>query len=152
MPTALHQEPHLTGIDLIDEQHRVLFRMILEFREAHFGNESPGLLIERASQLYQYALVHFETEEGLIEAYAPTFLEGHRAAHQRVAEMIRNAVVEYKRSGNTIPSSLFDRLDDYCQHHVNGADVEVLRRVREGIRDERIELLTSDPDPRRRSP
>jgi len=143
---AVHQEPHLTGIDLIDEQHRVLFRMIVELREAHFGDERPVIVIEHASQLYQYALVHFETEEGLIESYAEPFLEDHRATHQRLIKGIRDAVLEYKRSGNTIPSSLFDRLDEYCTHHVNNDDVEVLEHVRVGIRNERLELLTSDPD------
>jgi hemerythrin-like metal-binding protein len=65
----------MTGVDRIDQQHRVLVNTLNE-AHARLG-ETPNrdLLNDITRDLLSYALYHFETEESLMQA------SGYREAH-----------------------------------------------------------------------
>lgn len=136
--------PRPTGVDIIDEQHASLHQMIVDFHEAHTAGDRPGRLVDRLSQIYQYAVIHFETEESLLERHARGQLERHRAVHLRLLKSLRECIVEYKRHGSRIPSSMVDKLEAFLFDHARNDDYELFRAVHERIRAERSDLLTRD--------
>ena len=144
MPSTLHREPTPTGIDLLDEQHLVLHRMILEVEAAFTRGERPGLLVESLTCFYQYAQIHFESEESLLSRYLPERLEVHARSHERLLATLRAKIVDYKRNGSRIPASVLDLLATFVSHHSDRTDARDFEVVRERLRLERSSLLTLD--------
>lgn len=90
----------LTGINIIDEQHRILITLFNEANDRLATNMSTEFLSEITCDLLSYALYHFETEEelmqssGYIEAYiedASIHTQQHRNFSAKVVA-IRNDI------------------------------------------------------------
>src|SRR5690242_14394389 len=59
----------LTGVDEIDQQHRVLVNTLNDFAAKLAGNSDDRLFEQVTRDLLAYAIYHFETEEELIKRY-----------------------------------------------------------------------------------
>lgn len=129
-PTRHIEPPATIGIDLIDEQHRNLHRMVEEFETAFDAQASPALLVERLSQIYQYSVIHFETEEDLIERILPETLAQHRAGHARTLDGLRACIVAYKRNGTRIPTAVRHELRALVLGHTGEDDAALAAALR----------------------
>jgi hemerythrin-like metal-binding protein len=79
-----------TGNDLIDNQHRSLFEMILKL-DRRMVREEFGLGVLDALQgMKAYAASHFEAEEGLMREAGWPGLDAHRSLH---AEFMQKAAL-----------------------------------------------------------
>ena len=65
----------VTGVDKIDEQHRILVNSINDANTRLTSNCSAEILDQISRDLLSYALYHFETEEELMKEYA--YAENH---------------------------------------------------------------------------
>lgn len=71
-----------TGIPIVDEQHQGLFATINRLSVLCNGTTVPEeAMNEVLAALSEYVRVHFETEEGLMEAAGSPDLPEHRKAH-----------------------------------------------------------------------
>lgn len=70
-----------TGIDLIDEQHRELFRRFDLFLSACEAGEATGSLNQLLDFLSLYVQKHFHDEEELLSGSGYPQLEAHREEH-----------------------------------------------------------------------
>lgn len=149
MSRIMSKSPPATGIDLIDEQHEVLHRMIVEVEEAFHRGERPFLLVDALTRFYQYAQIHFETEEALLARHVPERLDAHAGPHQRLLHTLRTRILDYKRDGNRIPNSVLDLLEGFTIHHTSQSDVRDFEAVLQSMERERDDLLrhqNSDPE------
>lgn len=144
MLTTAARPPRATGVDIIDEQHQAIFRMVLDFMDAFENDERASLLVEKLSEIYQYVKIHFATEESIIERYEPRRLEDHKQVHDRTLEELREHILDYKRNGRRIRSRVLDRLQMFVGVHMDGTDVELLSHLAERIRQENAQLLAGD--------
>ncbi|MCL2575267.1 MAG: bacteriohemerythrin [Defluviitaleaceae bacterium] len=72
----------ITGIDIVDEQHKMLFVRLDELINLGCGNENIAALKSALEFLEKYAMMHFETEECLMrQACYPKF-EAHKELHR----------------------------------------------------------------------
>lgn len=83
----LWNDSSLTGIDRIDEQHKVLVNTLNEANARLAVNVTRELLEQITRDLLSYAIYHFETEESLMQKYdyAGQFAveaEKHREEHR----------------------------------------------------------------------
>jgi hemerythrin-like metal-binding protein len=121
-----------TGVAEMDHQHRFLVDILNEALERPSLAEQDGLFDRITKDLLHYALVHFDTEEGLMRQYAydshdPAAAEQHRHAHRSFSERVAGA-----RAGGDDPEArgtLLEFLRDWLTSHVLETDRELAAHV-----------------------
>lgn len=85
---------YLTGIELIDQEHQELFRIIGEVNNLiknEFIPDKYDEIVHLLDELFQYTAVHFKDEEEYMESIGYAGLPAQRTAHeafvQRLGEM-----------------------------------------------------------------
>ena len=86
-------DSYLTGIERIDEQHKVLVSTLNEANARLSLNVTRELLEKITRDLLSYALYHFETEETLMQEYDYAHLASeeearHRQEHRSFSQQI----------------------------------------------------------------
>lgn len=84
----------VTGIESIDEQHKVLVNILNEAHARLAGTPSREMLDDITRNLLSYALYHFETEETLMQthAYAAEHSEDADRHHQEHRDFSKTVV------------------------------------------------------------
>jgi hemerythrin len=116
------------GVELIDEQHKELFRRahdLIEALKAGRRSEVGGLV----EYLGQYTNTHFEAEEALMRSVGFPGLDGHHALHDSFRTELAALVADYERKGATplVTLTLHNWLSDWLRKHVSTADVELAK-------------------------
>lgn len=117
----------LTGVDEIDDQHRILVNTLNEANAKLEGNTSAEFLEQITRDLLSYALYHFETEEELMKEYgyseertddADSHLQQHRSFSAKVV-----AVRDGLKAGILISrEDLLSFLNNWLVNHILNTD------------------------------
>ncbi|MBI5006110.1 MAG: hemerythrin family protein [Nitrosomonadales bacterium] len=117
----------VTGVDEIDQQHRILVNSLNAANAKLTANTNLELLDQISRDLLSYALYHFETEEELMQEYgyadqdvsaAQHHLEQHRSFSSKVV-----AVREGLKVGTLISrEDLLSFLNDWLVNHILNTD------------------------------
>ena len=116
-----------TGVEEIDEQHRILVNTINEAGEKISQDSSLEVLESITRDLLSYALYHFETEEEMMQEYDykgysqeeyDTHMKQHRDFSAQVVE-VRESI----KDGNPISKEdLIGFLTNWLVNHINKTD------------------------------
>ena len=110
------------GIDIIDQQHQVLFRLIDQLAKAIQNETSEAELQSIFSKLHEYTLTHFATEEQLMVQHGypadKDHLENHRALEQSLSQLSSRA-----QGGEPLVSlQAMNFLRQWLYHHIDDVD------------------------------
>lgn len=116
-----------TGIAAIDNQHRYLFDTLSQANEHLLTSNDANLLASITSDLLSYAIMHFETEEQLMQRYdyAATYPEAARHHISQHREFSRQVVAVRDCLHEGRPVSRIDvltYLNGWLRDHVLGID------------------------------
>jgi hemerythrin-like metal-binding protein len=114
-------ESFLTGVDIIDEQHRGIVSII---NSLHFAQPMPNacFLQPTAAMIMGYTQIHFATEIMLLkEAAYPRLQEQMHQHDQLIAEADRLLQAGLKNGGD--PGEFLDFLKDWWQVHIMHEDM-----------------------------
>lgn len=95
-PLAWHEE-YGVGVEIIDREHRELFRMSQDLFEALFGS-GPG--VDPHAQFKALAAStarHFETEEQLMDAHGYPEADEHLGHHRRILGSLETIAADFER-------------------------------------------------------
>jgi hemerythrin len=108
LPGMFTWDPALeTGVNEIDEQHRLLFRKADAVLEAVAAGQG-ALEVKRTLQfLADYAALHFETEERYMRAAGFPDADAHAEIHQRMNRRLMEVASEFHARGAS-PSLVAD--------------------------------------------
>jgi hemerythrin-like metal-binding protein len=110
------------GIELIDQQHKVLFRLIDQLARAIQDETSEAELQTIFAELHDYTRTHFATEERLMAQYAYPADQDHHASH-RALEHTLEQLVERAKSGEPLVSiQTMNFLRLWLYNHIDGTD------------------------------
>lgn len=123
-----------TGIERLDEQHRMLFQMTGDFHlalEEGRGERTYGLLL---GLLSEYSLAHFEFEEKCMERHRCPVAEQNRAAHQGFLRMLGDFRLRHESRGYRVEDAheLIDALERWLEGHICRIDSRLRASVNEG--------------------
>ncbi len=116
-----------TGVEDIDEQHRILVNTINEAKEKLDTDSSLQALEDITKDLLSYALYHFETEEEMMQehnykAYSQEEFETHMKQHRDFSAQVV-AVRESIKAGNPMQKDdLIAFLTNWLINHINKTD------------------------------
>ncbi|MDD5387942.1 MAG: bacteriohemerythrin [Gallionellaceae bacterium] len=123
----LWSDNYLTGVDRIDEQHKVLVNTLNEANARLAINVTRELLEQITRDLLSYAIYHFDTEESLMREYDYPGLRGadaeqHRQEHRAFSQQVvalRNGL----RDGNLVSrEELLSFLNNWLINHILNTD------------------------------
>lgn len=126
-PVLAFDAAFITGVDEIDQQHRVLIDLTNEAAGALAGEPTPAQVRHLVQELLSYAIYHFRTEEELMRRYgyadddaeaASLHVERHRGFAARVV-----AVQEALENHHPVDTAeLVDYLGSWITEHILGTD------------------------------
>ena len=129
------QDDFATGVEQIDEQHKILIHSLQEANEQLAINSSAEVLDKITRDLLAYALYHFETEEELMEQYGygaqeqAEEREAHLAQHRSFAAKVLS-IREALKAGTLISrEELLGFLTDWLKNHILHTDKKLGRHV-----------------------
>lgn len=115
------------GIATVDKQHHYLVDTLQNANERLLKDHDGALLSQVAKDLLSYAIMHFETEEELMQRYgyeaarpeeAHTHIEQHREFSRRVV-----AISDQVREGREVSRvEVLEFLNNWLRDHVLGVD------------------------------
>jgi hemerythrin len=120
-------DDYATGVARIDEQHRMIFKMAGDFREAldsGEGNRTYGVLLEF---LDHYCRSHFAFEEQIAQEHRCPFAEQNRTAHAKFTVALRGFQQLHATSGYRAGDArdLVDTVDRWLAGHICTIDVKL---------------------------
>jgi len=124
----------VTGIDIIDEQHRWLIDLInqaapmlvLPYAASH---QAADDLLDR---LADYAVFHFRTEDRLMAEYAidPRHSEHHQRSHGEFAVRVTEMRQRYQTNGDISGGELLTFLANWLVFHILSDDKVLTRQLK----------------------
>lgn len=125
-------ESMATGIAVIDKQHQYLVDTLQEANTKLLDEHNSALLKQIAKELLSYAIMHFETEEALMQRYDyaadyPQQARDHITQHRDFSRHVV-AVHDQLREGQEVSRTEVLRfLNHWMLNHVLGTDQQLAK-------------------------
>jgi hemerythrin len=124
MTQFIWNETFITNIQEIDDQHRHFFDIINRLGCARGSAAEHSVLVDTFTELIEYMLVHFATEENLMELSRYPALEQHKELHgffaHKVTELFRN----YLQDKADISGATLVFMQDWLMNHIKSEDMK----------------------------
>lgn len=113
------------GIELIDEQHKMLIKHINDLKKSLELQQGPTKIAATLGFLIDYTDFHFSTEEKHMTANGYQAIEGHQKKHEEFKTTLSNMEEEFNEEGATqqLADSIDSLLVDWLFKHIRGTDV-----------------------------
>ena len=111
-----------TGIQVIDEQHRELFRVVERLRLAVQGGMDWGTVQSLVEQLVACSERHFATEETCMSRFGYPDLAQHQAEHASMLESLRELLLKVQGSDQTLVLMAPTFMEGWLRHHISDGD------------------------------
>lgn len=106
----------------IDAQHRRLFEIYNNLVNAMYQGVGMKELGNALTELLDYSVMHFMTEEGYMEKYGYPELDVHKNAHKEFRERFYKVHKEFHEGKPVLTAEVVDYLRDWIKGHVLNVD------------------------------
>lgn len=116
-----------TGIEDLDRQHKMLFRMSEDYRETLSEGRGGAVYILMLDSLEDYARAHFGVEERCMFRYQCPAAQQNSEAHAQFVEALAHFRKRYDAAGFSLSDAyqVVDYIDEWLAHHIGGIDVQL---------------------------
>jgi hemerythrin-like metal-binding protein len=121
-----------TGNQVIDTQHKELFKLTSDLVDACAKGQKPAALEEALSFLTSYTIKHFTDEEALqLEYHYPAY-EDHKKLHDDFKKTVAALIAEYKEKGSSLDLSdkVYSVIVRWLIQHITGEDSKIAAYIR----------------------
>jgi hemerythrin len=121
-----------TGNEMIDTQHRELFRAINELLRACENGEGEANLKKSLDFLTEYTIKHFFDEEQLQQKYQYPDYTNHKGYHDGFKKVVRDFSVKLIMQGvsDSLIQDVQVQIGGWLVSHIKGQDVKVAAHIR----------------------
>ncbi len=110
------------GVRAMDDQHGILMDTMNELRLAVVRGSGKEQLNELLNRLIQFAAMHFQSEEQLLEQTGFPGLAAHRSAHQRLLAYLRESADRVQHCEDVPMHPVLCGMRDGYLEHLEGPD------------------------------
>lgn len=120
-------ERMVTGMTQVDVQHRYLLDTLCVANTRLLDDRDDALLAETAKRLLNYAIMHFETEEKLMQRYGyaaahPDVARAHIAQHREFSRQVVAVCDQLREKRHVSSIEVLKYLNAWLRQHVLGID------------------------------
>ena len=121
------------GVDLIDEQHKMLIERINNLSNAVAKYMGHTRIIETLLFMTEYADFHFSTEERYMRDLNYPAIEHHLKQHEEFKNMLNTLEADFKEDGATkvVSRSINTFLGNWLINHIKIVDVNFGKFLRD---------------------
>lgn len=124
-----YTEEYRTGIDLIDNEHRILFEIAERANRLihdYTVGDTYDPIMEILQELKEYTIYHFTDEEAYMESISYSGLEAQKRAHAAFIDRIENITIEeIDQNPREYLESLMEFLLGWLINHILYADKKI---------------------------
>lgn len=127
---ALGWDPLLElGHDIIDAEHCILHKLIVDFESAANQDASKDELIRILKEIIAYAEFHFASEEKIMADYQYPELKEHATFHSTLLAEVRDKCVELQQD-KIESAQLYAFLLNWFAFHTSHEDKKLVRFIK----------------------
>jgi hemerythrin len=114
------------GIDLIDEQHKMLIQRLQAVSEAIESNQGEGTIAKTLDFLLDYTDFHFSEEEKHMTEHNYPGLDLHKQQHEEFQNAVKTLVEDFEQEGavKDIANHIRDFLFNWLKKHIKEVDYQ----------------------------
>lgn len=128
-------DQYLIGQATIDDEHKMLFRLINDFHTHWSENRDRRDIARVLNQLIQYGELHFQDEERIMAQEGYPELESHRRIHEKLIDEIFKLNEELADQSRLLERDMTKFLKQWLVDHIVHNDYEfrnfLIRKRRE---------------------
>ncbi len=121
-----------TGIEVIDNQHRMIVAYINQLDDARSGGHKPDAIAKVIDDLVEYTVSHFAFEESLQEEAKYPFLKAHKRVHDLFVKRV-NEYQERFKVGEDIAEELHQLMFNWLFVHIKHDDADYVASVKSNL-------------------
>ncbi|MCX6624596.1 MAG: bacteriohemerythrin [Acidobacteria bacterium] len=129
------------GIAIVDSQHRRLVQLIAALQQSMAGGQGQAALDGLFDQLFDYAYVHFVTEEQIMEDARYPLMDTHRVQHRKLLSCLETLRRKHTADTGVLSLEVLDFLQSWLGRHTLGDDATMARYVVSVRGNPRLDLL-----------
>jgi len=121
------------GIELIDEQHKMLIQRLNDVSDAIKKSQGAGQIVKTLDFLIDYTHFHFSTEEKHMKANDYPGIKEHLQKHEDLKKTLGDLDRDFREEGATyeLADALNVFLNNWLVGHIKGIDVKFGNFLRE---------------------
>lgn len=115
--------------DLIDEQHRGLFRAAEDLHAAMLRGAGRNVIAATLDSLLDYTQKHFRDEEQLmVKNKYPQYAQ-HKAEHDKFTQRVRQLKTDLANNQAAITVAVMQFVSDWLKNHIVGNDTKIAQHI-----------------------
>jgi len=121
------------GVDLIDEQHKMLIQRIKDLAEAVGSSRGAEQIVKTLGFMIDYTEFHFSTEEKHMTELGYSRFESHKQQHEEFKSTLNEMVMEFEEDGATAQLSEWvnNYLINWLIKHIKSIDTKLSEFLQE---------------------
>lgn len=128
---VLWNEKYNTGIKEIDDQHKVLVKILNRLYESFIDRTTNEKLKEVIQEMSKYTEYHFGVEEKYFKEFNYPNTDEHVAEHQSFIEKIKVFQEDMEEGKVSVTFQLMNFLRSWLIEHINGTDKKYISLFKE---------------------
>ncbi len=115
------------GVDIIDEQHKMLIQKLKDLSDAFQMGLEQNKMLKTIDFMIDYTDFHFCEEENLMAKHKYPGLEAQKKQHREFQETLSHILEDYQDEGPTkaLATSINVFLLNWLINHIKGVDVQI---------------------------
>ena len=110
------------GVGEIDEQHKKLVALINKLFDAMSQGKSKEIMQAVLSELSNYVITHFATEEKLMKQLGYEDYDYHKQEHKFFIDKLNEFKIKYSSGNAALSLEVLNFLKDWLLKHIIGTD------------------------------
>lgn len=123
----------ITGIDMIDAQHKILINKVNKLQSCIQNENSFDDLSILLDELLEYTIYHFEMEEELFSNSQYSEKDSHLKEHAAFSNYIKGFLDVKNRDNILEAKNLLKYLNNWIVYHIKEVDMKYVPFVKEQI-------------------
>lgn len=124
MSIILWHNSYSIGVDLLDQQHKILLNNINELYEAQKTSTSQAVIKDVIKKLYDYTVFHFKNEEEMQIGCNYDKYDKNKKEHEFFISKINEFSKDFQNNNLLLSLKTLDFLKDWMISHILGTDKE----------------------------
>ena len=106
----------------LDDQHKHIIDMLNELYDAYLQNSHKEKVDSIIEQMFEYANVHFATEEKYFKDFGYEDAANHILQHESFFEEVKKMRTEYNQNKTMLSLKVINYLQEWLIHHILNED------------------------------